>query len=130
MPDEPVCAAVVVHAGRLLLVRRRVPEGSLVWQLPAGKAEAGEVVTATAVRETFEETGLVVEPVIALGERVHPLTQRRIVYVACRVVSGVAHVADAHEIVQVVWAVPAEWSELVPHGFASTVQDYLADLIG
>lgn len=61
-PDEvqqqPVAAAVVVHEGRVLLVRRRVAEGQLSWQFPAGKVERGETGEAAAVRETKEETGL------------------------------------------------------------------------
>ncbi|GLV85671.1 hypothetical protein Slala03_53600 [Streptomyces lavendulae subsp. lavendulae] len=32
-------AAIVVHEDRVLWVRRRVAEGNLSWQFPAGKAE-------------------------------------------------------------------------------------------
>jgi 8-oxo-dGTP pyrophosphatase MutT (NUDIX family) len=32
-----------------------------MWDLPSGKAEPGEPVTATAVRELYEETGLLVK---------------------------------------------------------------------
>jgi 8-oxo-dGTP pyrophosphatase MutT (NUDIX family) len=32
-----------------------------MWDLPVGKSEPGEPVTETAVRELYEETGLVVE---------------------------------------------------------------------
>jgi len=38
----PVAAAVIVVDGRLLLVRRRIAEGALVWRFPAGKVEPGE----------------------------------------------------------------------------------------
>jgi 8-oxo-dGTP diphosphatase len=58
MTGRPVAAAVVVADGRVLLIRRAVPEGELVWQLPAGKIEPGEDALAAAARETFEETGL------------------------------------------------------------------------
>lgn len=37
-----VAAAVIVHEGRVLMVRRRVSEGSLSWQFPARKVEPGE----------------------------------------------------------------------------------------
>ncbi|HEY8982450.1 MAG TPA: NUDIX domain-containing protein, partial [Streptomyces sp.] len=37
-----IAAAVIVRGGRVLLVRRRVAEGELVWQFPAGKVEVGE----------------------------------------------------------------------------------------
>ncbi|MET7418222.1 NUDIX hydrolase [Dactylosporangium sp. NPDC005555] len=80
-----MAAAVVVHGGRVLLVRRGVPEVGLVWQFPAGKAEAGESDAEAAVREAREETGLPVGPVGWLGERVHPVTGRWTGYVACQV---------------------------------------------
>ncbi|CAN3982152.1 Mutator mutT protein (7,8-dihydro-8-oxoguanine-triphosphatase) (EC / Thiamin-phosphate pyrophosphorylase-like protein [Kitasatospora purpeofusca] len=64
-----IAAAILVHEGRVLLVRRRVSEGQLSWQFPAGKIEPGESPDAAAVRETTEETGLGVVAVKFLGER-------------------------------------------------------------
>ncbi|MGG8409434.1 NUDIX hydrolase, partial [Streptomyces sp. 12297] len=69
-----MAGAVVAHQGRVLLVRRRVPEGRLSWQFPAGKVEPGESFEQAAVRETKEEAGLDVVVVARLGERVHPIT--------------------------------------------------------
>lgn len=67
-----IAAAVIVNDGQVLLVRRRVSEGALSWQFPAGEVEAGESGAEAAVRETQEETGLTVRPAGSLGERVHP----------------------------------------------------------
>jgi 8-oxo-dGTP pyrophosphatase MutT (NUDIX family) len=60
-------AAVIVHdeaAGRVLLLQRgaRSKFAPLYWDLPSGKADKGEAVTTTAVRELKEETGLTVDP--------------------------------------------------------------------
>ncbi|HEY6788663.1 MAG TPA: NUDIX domain-containing protein [Trebonia sp.] len=60
-------AAVIVHdeaAGRVLLLQRgaRSKFAPLYWDLPSGKADKGESVTAAAVRELKEETGLTVDP--------------------------------------------------------------------
>ncbi|MET7367650.1 NUDIX domain-containing protein [Streptomyces sp. NPDC005566] len=46
----------------MLLIRRAVPAGGLVWTFPSGKVEAGESVEDAATRETLEEAGVVVEP--------------------------------------------------------------------
>lgn len=91
--STPIAAGVITHAGRLLLIRRRAPEGSLLWTLPSGKVEPDESPAAAAAREALEETGVTVEPVRVLGERLHPDSGRRMVYVACRLLGGVAHAA-------------------------------------
>ncbi|MEU4387276.1 NUDIX hydrolase [Promicromonospora sp. NPDC023805] len=121
-----IAAAVIVQDGRLLLVQRRISEGSLSWQLPAGAVEHRETFAQAAVRETAEETGLVVAAVATLGERVHPDTGRLIGYVACRVQDGTARVADTDELRDIAWVSHGELSSYVPHGFAPAVQDYLA----
>jgi ADP-ribose pyrophosphatase YjhB (NUDIX family) len=60
-------AAVIVHdeaAGRVLLLQRGAGSkfAPLHWDLPSGKADKGESVTAAAARELKEETGLTVDP--------------------------------------------------------------------
>lgn len=126
----PVAAAVIVASGQLLLIRRRVAEGSLSWQFPAGKVEPGESGAQAAVRETLEEVGLEVVAAKNLGERIHPATGRRMIYVVCDVVSGVAHVADAEELAEVEWCDQARVAELVPFPFYGPVQEYLDGALG
>lgn len=120
-----IAAAVIVHDGRLLLVRRRVKEGSLSWQFPAGGIEEGEDSTDAAVRETLEETGLVVKASKILGKRVHANTGRTMIYVACDVVSGEATVVDDDELDAVAWADRAQLNEYVPYPFYEPVQAHL-----
>ncbi|WP_427921082.1 NUDIX domain-containing protein [Streptomyces sp. cg40] len=60
-------AAVIVHdraEGRVVLIQRgeQAKFARGMWDLPVGKNEPGEPVTGTAVRELYEETGLVVAP--------------------------------------------------------------------
>ena len=51
---------LVVENGRLLLVRRAMNPEKGKWSLPAGFVDSGEDPQDTAVRETWEETGLTV----------------------------------------------------------------------
>jgi 8-oxo-dGTP diphosphatase len=121
----PIAAAVIVDDGRVLLVRRRVKEGALSWQFPAGEVEPGESNENAAARETLEETDLTVRPAKFLGERVHPNTGRTMVYVACDFVSGTARVADEDELAEVAWCDRATLTDHVPYPFYGPVQDYL-----
>lgn len=60
-------AALIVHdkaTNRVVLLQRsqnaKFAQG--MWDLPVGKSEPGEPITETAVRELYEETGLIVKP--------------------------------------------------------------------
>ncbi|MEU2224136.1 NUDIX domain-containing protein [Streptomyces sp. SID625] len=60
-------AAVIVHdkaTNRVVLLQRsdQAKFAKGMWDLPVGKSEPGEPITATAVRELHEETGLTVKP--------------------------------------------------------------------
>jgi ADP-ribose pyrophosphatase YjhB (NUDIX family) len=57
-PRIPCVGAVVVHEGRLLVVRRGQEPGRGLWSVPGGRVEAGETLAAACEREVFEETGL------------------------------------------------------------------------
>lgn len=74
-PEAPLVGvgAVVVEAGRVLLIRRGSEPLLGHWSLPGGLLEVGEGLQAGAVREVREETGLVVEAVelIELLDRIH-----------------------------------------------------------
>lgn len=124
----PIAAAVIVRDGRVLLVQRRVSEGALLWQFPAGEVEDGETAGVAAVRETAEETGLEVSETKVLGQRVHPNTGRLMMYVACEVVDGEARVADADELAAVEWVERDRVREFVPYPFYGPVQEHL-DLV-
>jgi len=121
----PIAAAVIVVDGRLLLVRRRVAEGALVWQFPAGKVEPGESAEDAAIREAGEETGLTVRAVRRLGQRVHPLTGRTMTYLACAAVAGTARVAAEQEVAEVVWCDRVTLTTYIPDPLFEPVQEYL-----
>ncbi|MEU5160438.1 NUDIX hydrolase [Streptomyces sp. NPDC020875] len=125
-PLLSIAAAVVTRItdGRLLLVRRRKPEPGLLWQHPAGGIEPGETAEQAAVREAHEEAGITVVPGVRIGERTHNWTGRHIVYVACLVVSGTAHVAAPREVAETAWIPPYLLDTYVPAAYAP-VRQYL-----
>lgn len=57
----PAAGVLLVERREILLVRRKYDPRAGAWCLPSGFMEAGETPEQTAIRETFEETGLNVE---------------------------------------------------------------------
>jgi ADP-ribose pyrophosphatase YjhB (NUDIX family) len=66
-PRLVVTTLPVTADGRLVLIRRAIPPGIGTWAQPGGFLEADETVVQGAVRETLEETCLVVEPTHIVG---------------------------------------------------------------
>lgn len=64
--------AVIVHEGKVLIVKRKYDPLAGQWSLPGGGVELGETLEASIAREMREETGLDVEvgPVIEVFDRI------------------------------------------------------------
>jgi 8-oxo-dGTP diphosphatase len=116
-PSAPLVGvgAVVVHEGRVLLVRRGQAPLKGHWTLPGGVLELGESLIEGVAREVREETGLMVEPVelIELLDRIHKLGDRiQFHYVIadylCRVTGGALRAASDADAVR--WVKRSEWN--------------------
>ncbi|MER7049542.1 NUDIX hydrolase [Streptomyces jumonjinensis] len=129
-PTTTVAAGVILQNGRLLLVKRAVPEGSLTWQFPAGKVKQGESPEEAVVREVKEETGLAVAVTEQLRERIHPATGVRILYFACAIRSGTAHRAAPDEVADINWVPVRDVFHYIPDGLFLPVQQYLCTTTG
>ena len=66
-PRLVVTTLPVTDDGELVLIRRGIPPGLGTWAQPGGFLEADETVIQGAVRETLEETCLIVEPTRIVG---------------------------------------------------------------
>ncbi len=66
-PRLVVTTIPVTDAGEAVLIRRGIEPGYGSWAQPGGFLEVDETVAEAAVRETLEETGLLVEPVELIG---------------------------------------------------------------
>jgi ADP-ribose pyrophosphatase YjhB (NUDIX family) len=66
-PRLVVTTLPVTERGEVVLIRRGIPPGYDLWAQPGGFLEIDETVPEAAVRETLEETGLVVEPGAIVG---------------------------------------------------------------
>ena len=66
-PRLVVTTIPVTDAGEVVLIRRGIEPGRGAWAQPGGFLEVDETATEGAIRETLEETGLVVQPGEILG---------------------------------------------------------------
>jgi 8-oxo-dGTP diphosphatase len=64
---QVVVGAIVIHDGRLLMVRRANEPSKGMWTVPGGRVEPGEYLTAAAAREVREETGVAIDVGELLG---------------------------------------------------------------
>jgi len=86
---NPVATTLpVTEAGEVVLIRRAIPPGVGTWAQPGGFLEADETVIAGAVRETLEETCLVVEPTGLVGIYPQPRASVVVVVYAAAIVGG------------------------------------------
>jgi len=108
-PEHPLIGvgAIIIEAGRVVLVKRAHPPIQGQWSIPGGVLEIGETVRQAALREAREETGLIVEPGELLGvyDRILRDPEHRVQYhyvlidFLCPRVAGQLHAAsDAAEV--------------------------------
>ncbi|MFQ5882305.1 MAG: NUDIX hydrolase [Candidatus Methylomirabilales bacterium] len=83
-PPRPIVAvgAVVVKAGKVLLVRRRRDPNRDLWSLPGGAVSLGEGLREAVAREVKEECGIEVEveELVEVLDRIHADREGRIRY--------------------------------------------------
>lgn len=89
-PRLVVTAFPVTEHGELVLLRRGIEPGYGSWAQPGGFLEVDETVNQAAIRETFEETGLLIEPGEIIG--LYTRLEAAVVTIAfeARIVGGVA----------------------------------------
>jgi len=130
-PAAPVVGVggVLVHEGRVLLIRRGKEPLYGRWVVPGGTVELGEPLDEALVRELREETGLEVEPLelITVFDRIQRdggrvLYHHVIVDYLCRWISGEARAAS--DALEVAWAAPDELDRFdLPTKALEVVQD-------
>jgi mutator protein MutT len=115
LPDHPTVGVggVLVHEGRVLLIRRGKEPLRGRWVVPGGTVELGESLEEALVREMREETALEVAPagVLTVFDRIQRESGRVlyhyvIVDYLCRYVAGEARAGSDAEAVA--WAAPEE----------------------
>ena len=89
-PRLVVTVFPITEAGELVLIRRGIEPGKGWWAQPGGFLEVDETVHQAAIRETWEETGLLVAPGEIIG--LYTRLEAAVVTIAfeARIVGGTA----------------------------------------
>jgi ADP-ribose pyrophosphatase YjhB (NUDIX family) len=125
-PRLVVTTLPITEAGEIVLIRRGIEPGKGAWAQPGGFLEIDETVHQAAIRETWEETGLLVDPgeIVGLYTRLEASVVT-IVFEA-RIVGGTA--APTPEASEIVAYAPEEipWGRIAFKTTMWALRDWLA----
>lgn len=110
LPLQLTAFSCAVDAGGRLLMVRHERLGVVRWELPGGHVEPGESAAEAAIRETVEETGVLVTPGRVVADCVHRWRGRsvEIVYFEAAPQSSAELRTTDARISEVAWVDPAE----------------------
>lgn len=122
---HPGGTAIVALDGenRVCLLRQyRHAAGGWVWELPAGKLEAGELVLATAQRELVEEAGVKARDWKSLGRILtSPGVFNEVIHLfLARDLEPVAAAPEADELFEIHWL---PWHEVLARAARGEIED-------
>ncbi len=124
-PRVVVTTLPVTTTGELILIRRGIEPGYGSWAQPGGFLEVDETVGEAAVRETLEETGLLVQPGLLIG--LYSRLEAAVVTLVfeAEVLGGQAHACA--ETLEVRPFAPAEvpWAEIAFKSSYWGIRDWL-----
>jgi ADP-ribose pyrophosphatase YjhB (NUDIX family) len=111
-PRLVVTTIPVTEGGDALLIRRGIEPSRGKWAQPGGFMEIDETVTEAAVRETLEETGLLVEPgeIVGLYARLEAAVV--VLVFEARIVGGEARETPEALEIRAFAAADIPWSEV------------------
>ena len=100
--------AIVIKDFKVLIGRRMGKNGFNTWSMPGGHLDPGETPEQAAVRETFEETGVIVDGMRFIGytNDVFPEPGKHYVtlWMVGRWIDGIPHMTQTREMDNFKWA--------------------------
>jgi ADP-ribose pyrophosphatase YjhB (NUDIX family) len=125
-PRIVVTAFPVTDDGDLVLLRRGIEPGYGSWAQPGGFLEVDETVNQGAIRETLEETGLLIEPGEIIG--LYTRLEAAVVTIAfeARIVGGAAIVTPEALEVRTFSPAAIPWDEIAFNTTVWALRDWLA----
>lgn len=125
-PRLVVTTLPATHDGRVILIRRGFEPGRGWWAQPGGFLEVDETATEGAIRETLEETGLVVAPGDIVGLYARLEAAVIVLVYEARVVGGEIRVSPEATEIEAFAPEDIPWSEIAFRTTWYALSDWLA----
>jgi 8-oxo-dGTP diphosphatase len=126
--DPKVAVGTIIRAddGRLVMVRRAIEPGYGKWVFPGGYMDRGEEITAAAIREAREESGLVVRLDGLVNIYSYPGRPLIIVVYAASILDGELCPDDECLEARLFSRAEMPWDELAFQSTHDALRDYFA----
>ena len=127
-PRLVVTTLPITESGEVMLIRRGIAPGYNMWAQPGGFLEIDETTLEGAIRETLEETGLLVEPIRIVG--LYSRVEAAVVVVAyeARIVGG--EPLTTHESLETRPFAPDQspWPEIAFQTSSQALRDWVSSV--
>lgn len=121
-----IAIGILKKDDHVLMVKRKIPEGNLIWQFPTGMIKPYNDATETVIKEVFNETGIEAKVIELLGKRFFIETGVFCYYFALEYVSGELKNGDTNENEEVGWVHLKEYKNLITSDIFTKVKKYLS----
>ncbi|MBI2033982.1 MAG: NUDIX hydrolase [Candidatus Liptonbacteria bacterium] len=130
---EVINLAVSINKrGEILMIRRVKEEigkgdAKLTWAFPGGRQRNSETPEQCVRRETIDETGYDVNPLVRISSREHPQFDVFVIYHLCPLASQepVGKPNQPHEIAEIRWVKPETVEKLVTTDLNPSIKQLL-----
>ncbi len=126
IPPQTIVIGIVRKGNKVLMVRRRNPIDKLTWQFVAGRLKVNqESEEECIIREVSEETGVRVNVLHKIGEKVDGAVPYKRIYYALEYLDGDASNNDVVENSDVSWVPIASVDKFVTTKIDEKVRAFL-----
>lgn len=125
--NQKVAIGICVYNGNVLMVKRKVQEGRLLWQFPAAMVRKTESLEEKIVREVYQETNIKTKYLKTLGSRIHPDTGVISVYLVLEYLDGIIENKDEYENEEVCWISLSNYKDYITSDLFIKVKEYLEE---
>lgn len=125
--SQTIAIGILKHKGSVLMLKRKNPEGNLVWGFPTSIVKPNEEPKLRIIKEFYAETGIHTTVLKQIGSRVHPDTKAICFYYALVFIDGVLENKDEYENAEAKWINTNLYKSLISTNLYKPVMEYISE---